>query len=418
MKRLILILAALLAFSLACADLVDRVVAVVGTEVILKSDVEIEMLQMKSAGMLTEEVSFEEVLDQLIDNKLMLQKAKELNISVDDDKIRAYAEKYLQQQKSKYPSEAVFNAELARMNTTQPELLQYYIDMLRDNARTDILMDRYVMSNVVISESDMREFYEANKDTLAVKPVTWETGIIYRSVRASDDVEQQKLAEIKAIRDRINNGEDFAELASQYSDCPSKSRGGDLGFFPRGKMLKEFENAAFQLDINEVSDIVRTSSGFHIIKLTAKRGEEVRASHILKIVNPTSADSLATMRLMESIRSRIIAGEDFGALAAQYSEDESGTLSAGIIGDFSAEEMPELFRAQIMATPVGYPTSILQSDDSYYIFIRSREMPSRIYTFEEVQNELMQYLTHIKQMEIYRKWIDDLAKGTYVKKLL
>ena len=103
MKRLILILAALLAFSLACADLVDRVVAVVGTEVILKSDVEIEMLQMKSAGMLTEEVSFEEVLDQLIENKLMLQKAKELNISVDDDKIRAYAEKYLQQQKSKYP---------------------------------------------------------------------------------------------------------------------------------------------------------------------------------------------------------------------------------------------------------------------------------------------------------------------------
>lgn len=418
MKRLILILAAVLAFSLAGAEMVDRVVAVVGTEVVLKSDVEIEMLQMKSAGLLSEDVTFEEVLDQLIENKLMLQKAKELNISVDEDKIRSYAEKYLQQQKGKYPSEAAFNAELARMNTTQPELLQYYIDMLRDNARTDILMDRYVMSNVVVSDAEMREFYEANKDTLAVKPVTWETGIIYRGVRASDAVKQQKLAEIQAIRARIDSGEDFAELARTQSDCPSKARGGDLGYFPRGRMLKEFEDAAFALDINEVSGIVRTSTGFHIIKLTGKRGEEVRASHILKIVSPDAADSLAAMRLMEQIRSRLIAGEDFGSLAAQYSEDESGTQSGGIIGDFSGEEMPELFRDQIMAAPVGYPTAVLQSDDAYYIFMRVREMPSRLYTFEEVQNELTQYLTHIKQRELYRKWIDDLAKGTYVKKLL
>jgi peptidyl-prolyl cis-trans isomerase SurA len=417
MKKLILIIAIMLALAAAGAELVDRVVAIVGTEVILKSDVEIEVLQMKGAGLLSEDMTFEDVLDQLIENKLMLQKAKELNISVDEDKIRAYAENYLRQQKAKYPSEAAFNAELARMKTSQAELLQYYIDMLRDNARTEILIDRYVVSNVVVSESEMREFYEASKDTLAVKPVTWDTGIIYMSVRASDEVEQQKLAEIRAIKARLDNGEDFAELARTLSDCPSKARGGDLGFFGKGRMLKEFEDAAFQLDINEVSDIVRTSTGFHIIRLTEKRGEEVRASHILRIVQPTAADSLATLRQMEAIRSRIIAGEDFATLAAQYSEDESGTQSGGIIGEFMAEEMPELFRDQIFAAPVAYPTQVLQSEDAYYIFIRTLEHPARLYTFEEVQEELTQYLAHMKQMELYRDWMDELAKGTYVKKL-
>ncbi len=417
MKRLSLLFCALLAISLAGAEIVDRVVAVVGTEVILKSDVEIEVLQMKSAGLLTEDVTFDEVLDQLIENKLMLQKAKELDISVDEDKIRAYAEKYLAQQKSKYPSEAAFNAELARMKTSQPDLLQYYIEMLRDNARTDILIDRYVVSNVVISESEMREFYEASKDTLAIKPKTWDTGIIYRSVRASKDVEEQKLSEIRAIKSRLDNGEDFASLARELSDCPSKARGGDLGFFGRGRMLQAFEDAAFQLDINEVSDIVRTETGFHIIKLTEKRGEEVRASHILRIVQATAADSIATLREMEGIRARIIAGEDFGTLAAQYSEDESGIQSAGIIGEFSAEEMPELFRDQIMATPVSIPTPVLQSDDAYYIFIRALEHPTRVYTFDEVKEELEQYLARLKQMEVYTKWIEELAAGTYVKKL-
>lgn len=415
MKKLMLI--ALLAMCLAgiSAEMIDRIVAKVGQDIILMSDIQKEIMQMRGAGMLKDAIKPSEILQQLIESKLILQKAKELNIKIDEDRLRTYAERYLRQLKSRYASEAEFNAELARLNTSQAELLQYYVDMLRENAISEQLVDRFVTSKTFVTESEMREFYTAHKDSLAVKPVTWTTGMIMREISASEAVVAAKLEQIRAIRERLNNGADFAELARTTSDCPSSARGGDLGFFSRGMMVKPFEDAAFALQAGEISNIVRTEFGYHIIKVEEKRNNEIRARHILKILSPDLADTLAAKDLMASIRSRFIGGEDFSALAVQYSEDDQSMENGGIIGEFSVEEMPELFRDVILNSPVGVPTQVLESDGMLYLFVRLAEHPPRIYDFEEVRKEVGEYLARMKQMQAYEEWISSLARESYVQ---
>jgi parvulin-like peptidyl-prolyl isomerase len=127
---------------------------------------------------------------------------------------------------------------------------------------------------VKVTEPEMRSFYETTKDSLAIKPVSWKLGMIMREIKPGKDAATAKLNELKEIERRLQSGEDFAALASSESDCPSKEVGGDLGFFSRGMMVKPFENAAFALNIGEVSEIVETQFGYHLIKLEEKKAKK------------------------------------------------------------------------------------------------------------------------------------------------
>ncbi|HPV15340.1 MAG TPA: peptidylprolyl isomerase [Candidatus Cloacimonadota bacterium] len=416
MKRFILMMLALCLFiSFASAELVDRIVAKVGGEIILLSDIQKMLLQMRAAGLDVEKVTPAEILQELIEQRLILQKAKELDIRLNEDSIRKYAENYIKQLKSQYPSEAEFRQDLAKSQTTENELLEYYIDKLRENALTEQLVERFVSAKAVVSETEMRNFYEAHKDSLAVRPITWETGMILKNIKASQKAENQKLSEIRAIYQRIMNGEDFAAVASTDSDCPSKARGGDLGFFSKGMMVKPFEDAAFTLNVGEVSDIVKTQFGYHIIKLEEKRANELRARHILKIIEPTMQDTVQTRELMENVRERLIQGESLATLASEVSDDEQSKAEGGIVGEYDADGMPEFFRAAIMATPVGEPTAVLENEGTLYIFIRTKEIPSRLYSYDEVKDSVGALLAREKQIEAYGDWIKELMEESYVE---
>lgn len=414
-KYLLAILAGLLLCALP-AELIDRIVGKVGSEVILMSDVYKQMLQMQSAGVPKENLSTAAVLRNLIEQKVIFQKAKELNLTVDEKKIQNYAERYLQQIKSRYPDEAAFTADLAAEKLTESDLLDYYKDLLREKAMSDQLVERYVTSKISVDNKEMEDFYTVSKDTLAVKPVTWDIGLIMYEIKPSKESEDAKLAEIRQIKQRLDKGEDFATLAKEVSDCPSSDQGGDLGFFSRGMMVKPFEDAAFALNVGEMSDIVRTQYGFHIIKVEEKRANEIRARHILKVLNPTSADTLAAHQLMENVRAQYLAGTaSFSDLAKQYSADPEVKTNNGIIGEMSAAEFPELFSEQIQALSVGGITPVLENEGLLYLFAKLREIPSRVYAYDEVKDKLKDYLFTQKQMKAYDEWIDKLIFESYVK---
>jgi parvulin-like peptidyl-prolyl isomerase len=415
--RLVLLLGLMLVSLAAQEELVDAVIAKVGPEVILVSEVQEQMRQMESSGIPQENITFDAVLQQMIEQKVIYQKAQELEIKVDENKITQFAENYLQQVKSKYPSEEAFAADLAKENLTENELLVFYKDMLRENAMTEQLVEKYVSSQVSISDEEMRDFYEATKDTLAIKPVTWEIGMIMRDIKPGKAAEEAKLEEIRDIQDQLNQGADFAELASQYSDCPSSERGGDMGFFSRGMMVKPFEDAAFELSVGEVSDIVRTDFGYHLIKVEEKNSDdEIRARHILKILNPTDADSLAARQTMENVRSMYESGKKtFKELAKEYSIDPEVETNEGIIGEMAASEFPDLFAPHIQALQVGEMTSVLENEGIFYLFAKLDELPPRIFTYDEVEENLRNFLTRQKQMEAYEAWVQELKEETYVE---
>lgn len=415
MKRLFWIVLLLSIALSANAELVDKIVARVGNEIILLSELERQVNQMRTSGINEQLLVPAQILSHMVEQKLMVQKAKELNIKVDEAAINKYADSYVQQIKSQYPSEAAFQADLAKMRFTQRDLQSFFAGQITENALAEQLMEQHISKKVMVSDAEMLRYYEATKDTMAVKPVSWDLRMILREVSASEDTEAQALQQIQDIYARLQRGEDFAALATSLSDCPSRQQGGDLGYFKRGMMVKPFEDAAFALSVGEISQVVETQFGYHIIKLTDRRGDEVRASHILKIVEAGDSDAEREMQLMQSIRERILAGESFEALARQYSTDPMSAKDGGLIGDFSADELPELFAAPILSSPVGSPTEVLKNETMIYIFIRDRELPSRVFTFEEIKDQLKGYLTQVKQMEAYDTWIQNAKKDAFIE---
>jgi peptidyl-prolyl cis-trans isomerase SurA len=415
MKRAFLIVLMILTLVMLQAEVVDKIIARVGSDIILLSDLVKQINQMKSAKMYSDEMREVDVLNHMIESRLIIQKAKELNYTVDDNKIKSAAEKQIKQIKMRFASEEEFQRELRRMKLTNSDLLKYFVDLMTEQALTQQFYQKQIAVKVMVSDQEMLDFYNVNKDTLAVKPVTWNIGMILRNTEVSEDTDKKQLNAIKAIQDRIKAGGNFASLAQVESQCPSSERGGDLGFVGRGMMVKPFEDAAFALKVGEVSDVVKTQYGYHLIKLEEKRNEEIRVSHILKLLVPSAADSIAARSLMQNIRQEFLDGKSFSELATKWSMDKDSAKDGGSIGEYGEKDFPELFSAVLTQLRVGGITEVLENEGMLYLFSKLEESPSRLLSFEEVRNQIKDLIFNQKQEIIYDNWIDQLKAENFVE---
>jgi peptidyl-prolyl cis-trans isomerase SurA len=418
MKRTVLIIILLLLLTMIQAETVDKIIARVGNDIILLSDLTKQINQMKSAKLYTEDMNESAVLEQMIESRLIIQKAKELDYSVNEEQIKTAAEKQIKQIKTRFASEEEYTRELRRMKLTNSDLLKYFIDSMTERALTEQFYQKQIAIKVMIPDKEMQDFYDANKDTLAVKPVTWKIGMILRNMQASEATDKSQLDAIKSIQVRLKSGEDFASLARTESQCPSAEKGGDLGFISRGMLVKPFEDAAFALNAGEVSDIVKTEYGYHLIKVEDKRGEEIKVSHILRLVQPSAADSIAERAKMESIRQEFLAGKSFEELASKWSMDEASAKDGGSIGEYGENDFPPLFAPVLKGLKVGSITDVLENEGLLYLFTKLSEVPSRMLSYEEVRTQIKDIITRQKQMQVYDNWINKLKQENHVEILL
>jgi peptidyl-prolyl cis-trans isomerase SurA len=418
MKKITLTIILIAMLSLLCAEVVDKIIARVGNDIILLSDFMKQINQMQSAGMIKEGMRESDILAQMVESRLIIQKAKELNYTVDDNKIKTAAEKQVRQIKTRFGSEEEYQRELRKMKLTNSDLVRYFIELMTEQALTQQFYQKQIALKVMVSEKEMQSFYNAHKDSLAVKPVTWEIGMIIRNMEVSEETDQAQLKAIRDIQNRLSAGGNFATVAMVESQCPSAEQGGNLGFFSRGMMVKPFEDAAFALRIGEISDVVRTQYGYHLIKMEEKRGDEIRVSHILKLLVPSAEDSLASLAKMESIRQEFLSGKSFAELASQWSIDEETAKEGGIIGEFSEQDFPELFAPILQSLQVGSITEVLENEGTMYLFSKTREIPGRVYAYDEVRSQVQEILSRQKQIRIYDDWIEQLKQEIYVEILL
>ncbi|MBW2558555.1 MAG: peptidylprolyl isomerase [Deltaproteobacteria bacterium] len=227
-------------------------------------DVELSMAQQQFAAM--EQLDDEQlaqvkadILESLIARKVLYQESQKKGIKMDDVTI----DERLANMKKQFPKEDDFKAMLEKMSLTEDALKS----QLREGMAIQKLVDQEVMSNIEISDNDTKDYYDKNTDLFKQPEKIQASHILVKVESGADEsVKAEALKKIKKIQEELKAGGDFAELAKKYSDCPSSAKGGDLGYFGRGQMVKPFEEAAFSLKQGELSDITETDFGYHLIK--------------------------------------------------------------------------------------------------------------------------------------------------------
>lgn len=248
--------------------------AVVNGTVITKKDYNRELNQyvgrMASEGRQISEPQLAnlkvQILDSLIDRELLYQQSQKEGILVEAQKI----EDEIVSIKKRFPSEVEFNIALTNIDLTEAIL------KLRITQRLAIqkLIDNKIGNSLVVTDKESKDYYTSNPQLFRQPQEVRARHILIKLVPEADEAQKTEAQKkITMIQQKLKNGGDFIELAKEFSEGPSSVSGGDLGFFRRGQMVKPFEEAAFALKANEVSDVVQTRFGYHIIKIVEIKPE-------------------------------------------------------------------------------------------------------------------------------------------------
>jgi peptidyl-prolyl cis-trans isomerase C len=205
-------------------------------------------------------------LDNLITRELLYEASQKAQIKVEDSEV----DENLQQAISRFPNKEAFESVLKRENVTE--------DDLKSEIRYGLAIQNYVedtyLSKTTVSDQEIQTYYESNPAMFKHPEMVKASHILIRVDSQEDDAQKAEARKkIEEVAKKLAAGENFAELAKTYSDCPSSSNGGDLGSFSRGQMVPEFEKVAFSLKPGEISPVVETNFGFHIIKVSEKQAE-------------------------------------------------------------------------------------------------------------------------------------------------
>ncbi|MDD3642803.1 MAG: peptidylprolyl isomerase [Candidatus Krumholzibacteria bacterium] len=233
-------------------------------------DQEVTMLKQQMQGRVSEQqlgamdlTMRQQATANLVNRLLLTQEADRRGISVTAEQVDGkYAEI-----RSNFPSEEAFNQQLERSSMTAADLRAE----VERGMRLEALIEERTAGLGDPTDGEVREFYDSNIERFSsAERVRASHVLIMVEEGDTEDVKRQKRERIEDVHRRLLSGEDIAPIAQAESDCPSKSKGGDLGFFGRGQMVKPFEDAAFALSVGGISPVVETKFGYHVIKLTEK----------------------------------------------------------------------------------------------------------------------------------------------------
>ena len=262
-------------------QVIDRVIAVVGQNMIKESELETAFLQQKANNGIIENAFTVrcDLLEGMLINKLMLHQAEVDSINVSDEEVNREMDNRIKYMVRMYGSEE--NLE-RQMKKSISEIRSFYNDMIRENIMIAQIENK-LTGDISITPQEVADFYKSiPQDSLPMTEDEYVFSQIVKLPKVSDEEKAAVKARLETYRDRILKGSKFSTLATLYSEDPgSAKKGGELGFFSRGDMVSEFENAAFALQDGEISPVIETQYGFHIIQMIERRGNQVNCRHIL-----------------------------------------------------------------------------------------------------------------------------------------
>jgi len=397
--------------------LIDRVMATVEDHAILRSDVDALYRQYLAQSQRTSLPPDEEaklrndILESLVSDQLMALEAERKGIKIEDRELEAAIDRQIERNKLDLGGEDGFNKALAAEGLTLETLKAQYRERMQSSMLVDRLMDKEIRPKIEVTDRDVREYYRSHESELEKRPATVTVSHILIAPQPSDSVRAAALAKITAIEKRIRNGEDFATLATQYSDCPSAKYGGNLGLIRLSDLNNPaFEEAARTLTVGQVSHPVLTEFGYHLIKLDAVEGDQVRVRHILVNVQPTPADLERAAKLAEKVRSEIVAGADFAAMARRYSADYSAKDTTAITGEIALSDFPAEIADLIKGVPAGDVAPVIKDAKGFRILKIMSWNAERAFTYDEAKDYLRQLVGQQQMRDRLAAYVTELKK--------
>jgi peptidyl-prolyl cis-trans isomerase SurA len=396
---------------------VDRIVAVVDKEIITESELHDRVMYaaMQNHADPTNAGLRKQVLDGLVSEKLVLAQAVIDSVQVTEDEVTRAVE----QRVSAFTRQVGSEQRVEQIYGKPVSIIKREI---RSDIKNQLLVERVRQqreATMAVTKREVEDFYKAYKDSLPPVPEDFELSHIYMVPKADSSIEAKTRQFAQVLLDSLRAGADFATFAKRYSVDPgSAATGGDLGWEKRGVFVHDFEETVFRLKEGDISDIVKTQFGFHIIQLVERRGENVHARHILLKIEKGSASDSQAVQQLSAIRERALKGESFAILASKYSEDEETKSVGGDLGELTADQLQADFAAQVKSLKAGEISdpvrAVVGSSYGYHIiWVRKRIAPHTM-TLDGDYHRLEQLALYMKKNKANVDWIEELKKSIFV----
>ena len=407
-------------------SIIDNVIAVVGNQIVLKSEVEEQILQMQARGMYTDDSQKCSIFEQILFQKLLVVHAQIDSLEVSsiqvDAEIEGRLQTFIQQIGGEKELEAYFGKSI-------PEIKEDFKPIIREQLLSQ-KMQAEISMDIKITPSEVKSFYKSiPKDSLPIINAKYEIAQIVIEPKISKEQKESVKKKLNKLRERIVNGESFSTLAILYSDDKSSAKnGGELGFVNKSDLVKEFSRTAFALAENEVSEIVETEFGYHIIQLIEKRGSQINVRHILLIPKVPSDAKYKAKQQLDSITKLIrLDSLKFGDAALRFSQDEDTRKNNGLMinpytgaSKFEIKQIDPATNYALKKLDIGEISEPFEAQNNkaktvYKIIYKKSETKAHTINLTDDYQQIQDMALASKKQEAIKDWVSKKQKETYVK---
>lgn len=425
---LLLFLVAVIGTLNAQKQVIDKVTATVGGELVLLSEVEEQISLMQAQnGQLPEDARCN-IMDQVLITKLMLNQAKLDSIEVTDieveEQLNARIDRIL----------SYMNGDIAQFEAYYGQTISAVKDQFREDLKSQLLVERMrgqIMSNVTVTPSEVKAFFaEIPRDSLPYFNSEVEIGEIVYKPKVNSVERERSINLLDSLRTLImEEQQTFEEMAKKFSDDGSARIGGDLGWAKRGKYVPDFEAAAYKLEKNEISPVIESQFGFHIIQLLDRRGNSIHVRHILVKPEITDADLEKAVVHLDSIRNLVESDSMSFSLAVKLFSDEEeqsynndgrmvnpatgntffeiGDLDPDVYFAIDTLKLKQVSQPVAFRDPIGEPFFRL-------VQVQSRTTPHKA-NLQQDYSKIRQAAIQSKQNDYITKWVAETVGATFIR---
>jgi peptidyl-prolyl cis-trans isomerase SurA len=410
----------LILVTLCAAEPADSIVAAVGDQLILSSELNqaVTFLQLSQPDTLRSDSTLKEMaLGRMIDDLVLEEQARRETVEVEPSEVAAEVDANIAVVKERFGDEERFEEALASEGYTERALRLRYEEDARRKLLARKLMEKEGLTQIYISPGEAEQFYNENRDSIARVPgrvALAHVLIAFTPGPAADSAGQRRMTE---VMDVLTRGGDFATVAGSFSDDRrTAARGGDLGWVAMAELPPELMIVFSQLKPGQTSPPFPTRDGYLTVKLEDKTADRVRFRQILIRVPLTRSDTVRARDLAASIRRKALAGVPFDSLARQYSRDPVTADSGGWLGEFLVAGLAPPFDKVVAGMDSGDVSEPVLSEHGYHIIKVLSKQPEMTLSYLELQDNIRSYLYQQKLSERLGAYLDRVRGKVYVKR--